>query len=49
MEDPDTTLSIEDRDIGGLGVHLVKNVMDDVSYQRRNNRNIVTLTKNLDA
>jgi len=49
MEDPDTTLGLDDRDIGGLGVHLVKNVMDEVSYQRRNNRNNVTLTKTLEA
>jgi len=47
-EDPDTTLALEDRDIGGLGIHLVKNAMDEVLYQRRNNRNIVTLIKNLD-
>jgi anti-sigma regulatory factor (Ser/Thr protein kinase) len=29
---PDTSLSIEERDIGRLGIHLVRNVMDDVSY-----------------
>ncbi|MEH6549839.1 MAG: SpoIIE family protein phosphatase [Pseudomonadales bacterium] len=46
--DPDTALSLEDRDIGGLGIHLVKKVMDEVTYQRRHNRNIVTLIKNLD-
>lgn len=43
--DPDTELSIEDREIGGLGIHLVKNMMDDVSYQRRLERNVVTMVK----
>ena len=47
-EDPDTTLSLEEREIGGLGIHLVKNTMDETGYQRRNNRNIITLIKNLD-
>jgi sigma-B regulation protein RsbU (phosphoserine phosphatase) len=46
-EDPDTTLALEDREIGGLGIHLVKKVMDGTTYQRRHNRNIVTVTKNL--
>ncbi len=48
-EDPDTTLSLEDRGIGGLGIHLVKNTMDETLYQRRHNRNTVTLIKNLDT
>ena len=47
-EDPDTTLSLEERDIGGLGIHLVKNTMDETLYQRRHNRNTVTLIKKLD-
>ena len=44
---PDTTLSIEDRSIGGLGIHLVRELMDDVSYERRNGNNVVTLVKRL--
>lgn len=44
----DTTLSLEERDIGGLGIHLVMNVMDDVSYERRKDRNVVTLIKKLE-
>jgi len=44
---PDTALSVEDREIGGLGLHLVKRMMDEVSYQRRADRNIVTLAKRL--
>jgi serine/threonine-protein kinase RsbW len=42
---PDTTLSVEDRPIGGLGIHLVRNLVDDVSYERHLDRNIVVLTK----
>ena len=42
---PDTTLSIEDRPIGGLGLHLVKNMMDKVEYQRHINKNVVKITK----
>jgi len=46
-EDPDTNLGIEEREIGGLGILLVKKTMDETTYQRRNNRNIITLIKNL--
>jgi len=45
LDDPDITLSIEEREIGGLGVHLVRNVMDDVSYERKVNQNVLTLLK----
>jgi sigma-B regulation protein RsbU (phosphoserine phosphatase) len=46
---PDTGLSVEDRPIGGLGVHLVLNVMDRVSYERRGANNVVLLEKQLEA
>ena len=42
---PDLTSSIEERAIGGLGVHLVRSLTDDASYERRDGRNIVTLRK----
>jgi anti-sigma regulatory factor (Ser/Thr protein kinase) len=45
--DPDTTLSVDDREIGGLGVHIVRRLVDDVSYERRDGRNVVTLVKRL--
>jgi sigma-B regulation protein RsbU (phosphoserine phosphatase) len=45
---PDTALSVEEREIGGLGIHLVRNVMDEVSYNRRTDRNVVILVKYLD-
>jgi serine/threonine-protein kinase RsbW len=40
-------VSLDDRRIGGLGIHLVKNFVDDYSYQRLEQRNIVTLYKSL--
>ena len=45
--DPDTTLSAEDRKIGGLGVFMVKQIMDSVSYINRDDQNILTVTKKL--
>ena len=44
---PDTTLSVEEREIGGLGIHLVGRLMDQVSYQRREGHNVVVLVKQL--
>ena len=46
-KEPDITLPTEDRPIGGLGIHLVKQIMDEIKYQRINDKNILTLTKNL--
>lgn len=45
---PDTTLSVEDRPIGGLGIHLVRQLVDHVSYIRDGDHNVVVLTKHLD-
>jgi len=45
MAAPDTELDLDERDIGGLGVHLVKTMMDDARYERRDGRNVVTVTK----
>jgi anti-sigma regulatory factor (Ser/Thr protein kinase) len=41
----DTTLSAEQRSIGGLGIHLVRSIMDSVTYQRDAYMNILTLQK----
>lgn len=41
----DTTSSLEERQIGGLGIHLVKSLMDTVSYQRDGNRNRLRMRK----
>lgn len=43
--DPDITLSAEDRNIGGLGIFIVKKMMDNVSYEYQNGRNVLTLSK----
>ena len=40
----DVTLSAEDREIGGLGIFLIKNVMSAVEYQRRGKENVLTMT-----
>lgn len=45
--DPDVTLSAEDRQIGGLGIFLVKKNMDSVSYRYEDGKNIFTMTKRL--
>ena len=45
--EPDLTLSAEERPIGGLGIHLVRQIMDSIRYERKDNRNILTLTKKL--
>lgn len=43
--DPDITLSAEERKIGGLGVFLVKNTMDDVKYEYKDGQNILCIRK----
>ena len=45
IETPDTQLSLEERQIGGLGIHLVRKMMDRVSYQRRIDKNVITAVK----
>ena len=44
---PDLTAPLEERDIGGLGIHFVRSLMDDVHYRRQHGRNHVRLTKKL--
>ena len=41
----DTTLSVEERRIGGLGIHLVRELMDSINYERVNGHNILTMKK----
>ncbi len=45
--DPDVTLSLEEREIGGLGIFMVKQTMDHVAYRYENGKNILTLRKTL--
>ena len=44
-DDPDITLSAEDRKIGGLGLFIVKKTMDNVFYQYKNGQNVLTIFK----
>ena len=46
-EDPDVTLSAEERGIGGLGIFMVKKSMDDISYEYKNGQNILTIKKHI--
>ena len=41
----DTSLAIEDRPVGGLGIHLVRSVMNEVNYARKNGRNRLEMSK----
>ena len=45
--DPDITLSAEERQIGGLGIYVVKKTMDAIEYEYRDGQNILTLRKKL--
>ena len=45
--EPDITLSAEERKIGGLGVFLVQQLMDEMNYERVDGRNVLTLRKNI--
>lgn len=45
--DPDVTLSAEEREIGGLGIFLVKKTMDALKYRREGNRNMLTIHKRI--
>lgn len=46
-KDPDITLKAEDRDIGGLGIFMVKKTMDSVKYERKDGFNILTIRKGI--
>ena len=48
MEDPDISLPAEEREIGGLGVFIVKNIMDSAEYRRDGDRNILRIKKKKD-
>jgi anti-sigma regulatory factor (Ser/Thr protein kinase) len=45
--DPDVTLSAEERGIGGLGIYMVKQSMDTVSYEYRDGKNVVTIKRRI--
>ena len=45
--DPNITLSAEEREIGGLGIFMVKKTMDDITYEYKDGQNILTIKKNI--
>ena len=45
--DPDTSLSAEERKIGGLGIFMVKKSMDNISYEYKDGKNILRIQKNM--
>lgn len=45
---PDTTLSVEDREIGGLGIHLVKSITDKMEYEREGDYNVLKISKKIE-
>ena len=47
VQGPDITLPLEDRPIGGLGIHLTKKIMDGIDYKQRDGRNLLRLRKTL--
>lgn len=44
-QDPDISLSADDRQIGGLGIFMVKKTMDDMRYEYKDNQNVLTIRK----
>lgn len=46
VQAPDLDLPVEQREIGGLGIHFVQTIMDEVIYERKNNKNLLILRKN---
>ena len=47
QKEADITLSAEEREIGGLGIHLVRQIMDEVIYERVEDKNVLTLIKHI--
>jgi anti-sigma regulatory factor (Ser/Thr protein kinase) len=47
VPDADTNAPLEERRIGGLGIHLVRNIMDSVKYEYSEGKNILTMIKNI--
>ena len=46
-EDPDVSLSVEEREIGGLGIFMVKKSMDKMEYEYTDGKNVLTITKKI--
>lgn len=48
MTDPDIYASLQDRPIGGLGIYFIRQVMDEILYERKNNKNILSMRIKVD-
>lgn len=48
-DDPDITLSAEEREIGGLGIFLCKKMMDSINYRYEDGNNVLTMTKKING
>ncbi len=48
-EDPDVSLSAEERQIGGLGIYMVKKSMDEIAYEYKDGQNILSIKKQFDG
>jgi len=46
-DDPDITLSAEEREIGGLGIYMIKKSMDEITYEYKDGQNILKIKKNI--
>lgn len=46
-EDPDITLSADERSLGGLGIYMVKKSMDEITYEYKDGKNILKIKKNI--
>lgn len=46
-QDPDVTKPLEEREVGGLGIFMVRNMMDSVQYRNHDNKNILSIKKQL--
>ncbi len=49
IEEADVTLPIEEREIGGLGIYMVRKIMDNVEYMHKENKNVLVIEKNIDV
>ncbi|MCA1759035.1 MAG: ATP-binding protein, partial [Bacteroidales bacterium] len=47
QQQPDISLPAEERPVGGLGIFLISQIMDEMNYIRKGNQNILTLNKNI--
>lgn len=47
--EPDITLSAEERDIGGLGIYMVKKTMSDMNYEYKDGKNVLTVVAEMEV